>query len=113
MYFPTSDCVRAKGPTTRGLFDKLTLHIAAGFKRTSEEASLVDRNHLDGGLMILNNTDKENIKASMKNSPGELLKFQSFMAYQMELGYDLALAPAANVSRSFGFESFVGVSQNK
>ena len=112
LYFPTSDCVRANSPTTRGQFDKLTMHIAAGFKRTSEEASLIDRNHAEGGLMILNDTDKDNIKSSMKNSPGDLIKFQSFMAYEMELGYDLALSPAANVSRSFGFESFVGLFHN-
>ena len=98
--------------TTRGQFDKLTMHIAAGFKRTSEEASLIDRNHTEGGLMILNDTDKDNIKSSMKNSPRDLIKFQSFMAYEMELGYDLELSPAANVSRSFGFESFVGLFHN-
>ncbi len=39
----------------------------------------------------------------------ELQKFQDICAYQLEFGYDLAIGPGNNVSRSPGFESVLGV----
>lgn len=36
-------------------------------------------------------------------------KFRSILAYQFELGYDLAIALSDNVSQSPGFESFIGI----
>ena len=61
------------------------------------------------GVMILDETDISKIQTSMKHATNNVFKFQSFLSYQMELGYDLALAPSSNVSSSFGFESFVGL----
>jgi hypothetical protein len=43
------------------------------------------------------------------NKDNVLNKFHAFLAYEMEFGYDLAIAPSLNVSGSFGFESFVGL----
>ena len=38
-----------------------------------------------------------------------IAKFHHILAYQMELGYDLAISPDNNVSCSPGFESVLGV----
>jgi hypothetical protein len=109
-YYPTSDCVRSKkSRAKRGLFDKLEQYVAAGFDSKCEVASYLNKGHGDGGILVLDVDDANNIKTSMKQNPNEIYKFRSFLAYQMELGYDIALAPASNVSSSFGFEGFVGL----
>ena len=38
-----------------------------------------------------------------------LQKFHDMCAYQFEMGYDLAISPGCNVSRSPGFESVLGI----
>ena len=63
----------------------------------------------EGGVLILNEADKEKIRLSMRQNPHILQKFHSFLAYQIEFVHDFALAPGTNVSRSLGFESFVGL----
>jgi hypothetical protein len=39
----------------------------------------------------------------------EIEKFHDMCAYQFEMGYDLAISPGCNVSRSPGFESVLGI----
>ena len=39
----------------------------------------------------------------------DISKFHHVLAYQIELGYDLAISPDNNVSSSPGFESILGV----
>ena len=59
---------------------------------------------------------KESLKAisicpahqKIVSPPNSLQKFHTFLAYWVEFGYDLAIAPLSNVSGSFGFEGFVG-----
>jgi hypothetical protein len=111
LSYPTRENVRAKSTSTRGVFEQLTLYIAAGFDSKCSLAANIDKSFEEGGVMIMNATDKANINESMKQSPDSLNKFHAFLSYQMELGYDLAIAPSCNVSGSFGFESFVGLFQ--
>lgn len=83
--------------------------MAAGLDAKSEMTSNADKNVDEGGTLILNETDKTNIKSSIKQNTDLLNKFHAFQPYQFELGYDLAIVPTSNVSESFGFESFVGL----
>ena len=39
----------------------------------------------------------------------DIEKFRAILAYQFELGYDLAIGSRNNVSKSPGFESFIGI----
>ena len=49
-------------------------------------------------------------KKSMKNLKcSRIDKFKHMLAYQLEMGYDLALAPGDVVSMNPGFESILGV----
>ena len=59
--------------------------------------------------MILDDDDVENIKSSMKQQPHVIKKFHAYLAYLVELTYDLAIQPLMNVSGNPGFESFIGV----
>ena len=60
--------------------------------------------------MILSDTSKVNIKSRMKNLKcAQKMKFRHMLAYQMELGYELALAPGDDALSNPGFESVVGV----
>ena len=45
----------------------------------------------------------------MKKELKAVQKFQEVIAYLFEFGYDLALSPENNVSRSPGFESIIGI----
>ncbi|KAL7502336.1 hypothetical protein ACHAXN_000316 [Cyclotella atomus] len=110
-YYSTSDCARAKkSRAKRGLFDKLVEYVAAGYDAKCEIVSYLNKGHNNGGILVIDADDADNIMTSMKQNPNELYKFRSLFAYQIELGYDLArLAPALNVSSSFGFKSFVGL----
>ena len=93
----------------QGWFESLAQFIAAWFKSQSTNASLIDTKYSESGVLILSQADKEKIRASMRQNPNVLQKFHSFLAYQVEFGYDIALVPGTNVSRSLGFESFVGL----
>ena len=93
----------------QGWFESLTQFIAVGFDSQSSSALYIDNNYSEGGVLILNEADKEKIRSSMRQNPHILQKFHSFLAYQIEFVHDFALAPGTNVSRSLGFESFVGL----
>jgi len=59
---------------------------------------------------ILSKREEENIRSSMKTLNCRAnVNFQHMLAYQMELGYDLALLPNDVVSSNLGFESVLGV----
>jgi hypothetical protein len=101
--------VRAKSNLIQGYFDSLTMVTVAGFDPKCELAKVIDKDYREGGDLILDEGDKARISESMRRDPDVLHKFQTFLAYQMEFGYDLAIAPPSNVSDSFGFEAIVGI----
>ena len=97
----------------RGTFESLKQVVAAGFDGTSEGAKYVDRDFTDGGVLILSEKEKKDIKSSMKNLKcSEIEKFHNILAYQIELGYDLALSPDNNVSKSPGYEAVLGITSS-
>lgn len=109
LWYPTKTSARATSKSKRGLFDSLTQYIAGGWDPNCAAAASINKSYEDGGVMVLNESDKSKINASMRQTPDSHFKFRSFLAYQLELGYDLAISPSDNVSGSFGFESFVGL----
>ena len=108
--YPSQTSKRSEKRDRRGVFEILTPVIAAGFDPTSEIAKSVAHDFKEGGILVLSNDDKVRIKSSMKNKTRtEIEKFQSILAYQFEFGYDIAISHALNVSKSPGFESFLGI----
>jgi hypothetical protein len=56
----------------------------------------------------MNNNDFHRIESVLKTKHlSQLQKCQELIVYLFELGYDLAINPDMNVSRSPGFESFL------
>ena len=53
--------------------------------------------------------DEHRIKSCLKKELTVVQMFQEVISYLFELGYDLALSPENNVSRSPGFESILGI----
>ncbi len=84
------------------------MYIAAGFDPKSNSAASVSKNN-DGGILLMDNKDINLIKSSMPQIPVELHKFDTYLAYLMEFGYDLSIRPSVNVSKNPGFETINGL----
>ena len=106
--YPSKTSKRATRRGIRGHHEDLLFVIGAGFDPSSEVAASLSKSWQDGGLLILNESEKEKIGSAMKKA-SEVQKFHHILAYTLELGYDLALAPGLNVSESPGFEAFLGI----
>jgi len=107
--YPSKESARADKRDKQGFFEHLSQVIRAGFDPKSDSAKLVDRDWKERGSLILSGEEKKLIKASMDKDLASIQKFQDIVAYQFEFGYDLAIAPEWNVSRSPGFESVLGI----
>ena len=111
--FPSVHSPRGSRKGKRGTFESLSQVIAAGFDPNHEVATYLDKDISEGGLMILSEAEKKYIKSSMNNLKcADITKFHHILAYQLELGYDLAISPDNNVSTSPGHESVLGVTSN-
>ena len=60
---------------------------------------LLDKSWKDGDLLIFNEKEGKQIRASMGKGMTDIQKIHDVCAYQFEMGYDLALSPGCNVSR--------------
>ena len=70
----------------------------------------IDRDYKNGGVFVISTEEDRLIKWSMKNLKcSTKVKFNHMLAYLMELGYDLSLAPGDFVSTNPGFESILSV----
>ena len=71
----------------------------------------MDKDYKDGGLLMLSCDDKDRIESSLKSLLKKELtkieKYQEYIAYLFELGYDLAIHPDYNVSRSPALNHFL------
>ncbi len=107
--YPSKDSPRAN-KKRKGHFESLSQVVAAGFDAKSEQADMLDKDYKNGGVFIMTEEEVKLIKSSMKNlNCSAKVKFTHMLAYQMELGYDLALSPDDVVSGNPGFESVLGV----
>ena len=113
LMYPSKDGKRSGRRGKLGYFEHLRQLVAAGFDPTTDLAKCMDKDYKDGGLLMLSCDDKGRIESSLKSSLKKELtkieKYQEYIAYLFELGYDLAINPDNNVSRSPGFESFLGI----
>ena len=107
--YPSKEGKRKEKRDKLGCFEHLTQIIAAGFDPSSEPAMQVIQSYDEGGLLIMSKEDERRIKSSLKKELTVVQKFQEVIAYLFEFGYDLALSPENNVSRSPGFESILGI----
>ena len=109
-WFPSVHSPRASSKNKKGYFESLMQVVAAGFDGTGEAGKYVDKDHKNGGFLIMSEKEKGFVKSSMNNlNCTELEKFYHFLSYQMELGYELALSPKNDVSQSQGFEAMLGL----
>ncbi len=92
-----------------GCFEHLTQVMAVVLDPAAEPAMHVTKDCNKGELLILSRDDERRIKSALKKDLTPVQKFQEVITYLFELGYDLALSPENNVSRSWGFESILGV----
>ena len=107
--YPSKESPRDKRQR-RGHFESLEQFVAAGFDPKCEEANALDKDHKDGGILILSAAEAGRVKSGMRNLKCDNKeKFRHLLAYQMELGYDLALGPGDVVSVNPGFEAILGV----
>ncbi len=103
--YPSSTCTRALNRGTKGTFESLQQVIGAGWSPSSDTAKLLDRSWKDGGLLIFNEKESKQVRASMGKGMTDIQKIQDMCAYQFEMRYDLGISPGCNVSESLGFDS--------
>jgi hypothetical protein len=109
FYFEYPSQSIADGRRTQGKFELLQQYIAAGYDPSSDSAAAADKKYNAGGFLIIDDDDIKQIDSSQKRTQVKLHKYQAYIAYLMEFGYDLAIRPSLNVSQNPGFESLVGV----
>ena len=108
LLYPSKHGSRSNKRDVLGHFENLAQVVAAGFDSSSAPAMFMNKNHKQGGLLIMNNDDLCQIDLVLKPKQlSQLQKCQEFIAYLFEFGYDLAINPDMNVSHSPGFESFL------
>ena len=83
--------------------------MAIGFDRKSEAAQMLDKDYREGGIMILNEAMKEQIKNSMKHLKSDLFKFQDMFAYLMEDVFVQLLSPDHCLNTNPGYENVLGI----
>ena len=107
--YPAKESGRSNKRDKQGSFENLVQVIAGGFDPSTTSAKQADKDFREGGIMILSSKDKQKIKECLKDVDSSIKKFHTILAYQFELGYDLAISPDVNVSRNPGYETVIGV----
>ena len=108
--FPSECSSRADKRGRKGYFEDLLAVFGAGFDPKCSIAESVCKDVKEGGVLILSELEKAKITSSkVDGKMSDIEKFRTILAYQFEIGYDLAIASGDNVSESPGFESFIGI----
>ncbi|KAL7498904.1 hypothetical protein ACHAWT_008594 [Skeletonema menzelii] len=108
--YPSEKTVRSEKRDKRGFFEDLHPVLAAGFCPDCDVAKSVCEDVKDGGILLLSEHEKASITSyKLDEKMTDIEKFRAILAYQFELGYDLAIASRDNVSQSPCFESFIGI----
>ena len=107
--YPSKESARATNKRSSHV-ESLLQVVAARFNPKSEHVANLDSDYKNNGIFILAKDDERLIKFSMNNLKcSTKVKFRHILAYQIELGYDLALAPGDVLSANTGFESVLDV----
>ena len=91
--FPSEEEALQNTRRKQGEFQSLKQYIAAGFDLNSTVTLTLDKGHNNGGILILNNDDINNIQSSMKQHPCHLLKFMFTLPTSLNLVKMLPLSP--------------------
>ena len=94
------ECTLVESNLKRGVFDALTMYIAAEFDANSDIALCLYKCSNDGGVLNMDEADRRNSESRMKNESHLLKK------------YDLTIELLCNLSDSFVFEGFVATLHN-
>lgn len=101
--YPSRESTRAINKR-RGHFESLLQVVGAGFNSKGEHVGNIDKDFKNGGIFVMDKAEEQLIKCSMKNLKcSTKVKFSHMLAYLMEMGYDLSLAPGDVVSENPGF----------
>ena len=93
-----------------GHYESLERIVAAGFDPKCEEVNVFDKDHKDGGILVLSAVEAGRVKSGMRNLKCDNKeKFRHLLVYHTELGYDLAPGPGDVVSMDPGYEAIFGV----
>ena len=99
-------------PNRRGYFEDLTQYCGFSFHRTKDIEGLTDRN-TDTSLfdwdVYIEYLDRSNVGGLRTMTEKQL----TVVGYFFEVCYDLCLSPSFNVSNNPGFESIIGVFNNR
>ncbi len=75
----------------------------------SDTAKLLGRSWKDGGLLIFNEKESKQIRASMEKYVMDIQKNHDMCAYQFKIGHDPVISPGCNISESPGIEPVLGI----
>ena len=103
--YPSKESRRAACRARDGYWESLVQYVAAGFDRSDDAIAAFQQDESVGGLFFMNEEEQQRIRAlKLRGKDHAQQKFAVMTAYMFELGYDLALSPLCNVSKSPGFE---------
>jgi len=104
--FPSELSSRSDNKGRHGYFEYLTAVVAVSFKGddSSLATSFAKDFSEDGGIFFYTADEKAAVRRTHFSGKVGDFKFMDMISYLFELGYDLALSPANNVSDSPGFE---------
>ena len=111
LRYPSKTNTQRNPSSRRGYFENLSQFVAIGFDVNNDEHGKIITGELEnGGLFSYTNEEKRKIDScNMRGRGTTMLKRIDIVAYLFELGYDLSISPADNVSHNPGFESVLGV----
>ncbi len=99
-------------PNRKGYFEDLTQYCDFSFHRTKDIEGLIERN-TDTSLfdwdVYIEYLDRSNVGGLKTLTEKQL----TVVGYFFDMRYDLCLSPSANVSNNPGFESIIGVFNNR
>ena len=108
--YPAKTSLRSGSVNRKGYFDNIIQLVAAGFDSTCTiSSSKLSTDIKEGGVFALTEDDKERVKKVKFSNRTDIEKILELVAYQFELGYDLAIGSDENVSSNPGFEKCLGV----
>jgi len=102
--YPSRESTRVINKRWGHFAESLLQVVGAGFNPKGEHVGNIDKDFKNGGIFVMDKAEEQLIKCSMKNLKcSTKVKFSHMLAYLMEMGYDLSLAPGDVVSENPGF----------
>jgi hypothetical protein len=106
--YPSSTCVRAHNRGSKGTFESLQQVVGAGWSPTSDVAKLLDKSWKCGGLLIFDEKESKQIRASMGKGMTVIQRFHNICDVLINLKWDMILPylPVATCLRVWALNLF-------